>query len=404
MSEPAFTCIVTSSFGLESLVRAEIDALGVSGARTLDRRVIFTGTARDIARCNICLRVADRVLIEATEIPAPDFDSLYEGIRSLPWRDLLARGAAVTVNARSVKSRLSAIPSIQSVAKRAILDGLTGRRARATGTGGTGPHHDRGPRLPETGPSYDVEVMLNADRASICLDTTGPGLHKRGYRKGTGEAPLRENLAAGLVALSRWEPPRPFTDPMCGAGTIPIEAALRAAGIAPGQGRAFAAEQWPLIPGRAWQDARAEARAREHRDADIHLEASDSDPRMVALARRNAEAAGVEGLIGFRVADIQGMTPAGEHGCMICNPPYGERLGDEREVQELARALAGLFERASTWSLFVLSGREDFQKLFGARADRNRKLYNGNIRCWYYQYYRPLRPQRGDAPSVSHPH
>ncbi len=389
MSEPDFTCVVTSSFGLESIVRAEIDALGVRGARTLDRRVIFTGTARDVARCNVCLRAADRVLIQAAEIPAPDFDSLYEGIRSLPWRDLLAQDAAVTVKARSAKSRLTAIPSIQSVAKRAILDGLTGRRGR---TGGPGAPRDQGPRLPETGPAYDVEVMLNADRAAICLDTTGPGLHKRGYRRGTGEAPLRENLAAGLVALSRWEPPRPFADPLCGAGTIPIEAALRAARIAPGRGRAFAAERWPLVPARVWKDAREEARAGERRDPGIRIEASDRDPRMVALARRNAEAAGVEDLVAFRVAAVQGITPAGERGCMICNPPYGERLGDAREVEELAAALAGVFERAATWSLFVLSGREDFQKLFGARADRNRKLYNGNIRCWFYQYFRPLRP------------
>jgi putative N6-adenine-specific DNA methylase len=400
VSEPAFTCLVTSSFGLEAVVRAEIDAMGIRGARTEDRRVVFTGTAFDVARCNIGLRTADRVLIQAVEFAAPDFDSLYEGIRSAPWRDLLAPHAAVTVNARSVKSRLTAIPSVQSVAKRAILDGLTGRRARSSGPGQAGRSgHGAGVRLPETGPSYDVEVILRADRAAVCIDTTGPGLHKRGYRRGAGEAPLRENLAAGLVALSRWEPPRPFADPLCGSGTIPIEAALRAAGIAPGLGRSFAAEGWPLIPARAWRDAREQARARERRDPGVRIHASDRDPGMVAIARVNAEAAGVADMIRFRTGSLQGFSPEGTHGCMICNPPYGERLGNERDVQELAQALAAVYQGASTWSLFVLSGREDFQQLFGARADRNRKLYNGNIRCWYYQYFRPLRDRHHLAPN-----
>ena len=400
MSEPVFTCIVTSSFGLESIVRAEIEAMGIPGARTEDRRVLFSGTSRDVARCNIGLRTADRVLIQAGEFSAPDFDSLYEGIRSAPWRDLLSPHAAVTVNARSVKSRLTAIPSIQSVAKRAILDGLSGRRARASGARTVGAAGDAaGARLLETGPSYDVEVILHADRAAICIDTTGPGLHKRGYRRETGEAPLRENLAAGLVALSRWEPPRPFADPLCGSGTIPIEAAFSAADIAPGLGRSFAAERWPLIPARAWSDAREQARARERRALDLRIEASDRDPRMVDIARRNAEAAGVGELIRFRTASVQGFSPEGTHGCMICNPPYGERLGDEREVREIARALAAFYQRESTWSLFVLSGREDFQRLFGVRAARNRKLYNGNIRCWYFQYFRPLRPHKAPAES-----
>jgi putative N6-adenine-specific DNA methylase len=403
VGEPVFTCMATSSFGLESIVRAEVDALGIPGARTEDRRVLFSGTALDMARCNISLRAADSVLIQAAEFAAPDFDSLYEGIRGIPWRDLCAPHAAVTVNARSAKSRLTAIPAIQSVSKRAIMDALSGSRPRAPARGPASPAgraaRTEGVRVPETGPPCDVEVILHADRAAVCIDTTGPGLHKRGYRQGAGEAPLRENLAAGLVALSRWAPPRPFADPLCGSGTIPIEAALSAAGIAPGLGRSFAGETCPLIPAKAWRDAREQARAGELRDPDIHIEASDRDSRVVALARRNAAAAGVDALIRFRTADVRDYSPEGTHGCVICNPPYGERLGGEREVQEITRALEALYRRASTWSLFVLSGREDFQRLFGARADRNRKLYNGNIRCWCYQYFRPPRP--GGAPAGS---
>jgi putative N6-adenine-specific DNA methylase len=380
VSEVLYTCIAAATFGLESVVRVELENLGIRGARAADRRVFFEGSARDIARSNLGLRTADRVLIQLAEYPAPDFDALYEGVRAVPWKDLLGARAAVDVAARSVKSRLTATPSIQSVVKRAIIDALRGTR------GAERPLD----RMEETGTRYDVEVALHSDQASICLDTTGPGLHKRGYRIAAGEAPLRENLAAALVLLSRWECPRPFVDPFCGSGTIPIEAALVAANIAPGIGRSFAAEAWPLIPAAIWKEAREQARAEEGPRAPTGIVGSDRDGGMIRLAAENARAAGVSQMIRFRQAPLQELALEGDFGCMVCNPPYGVRQGERSEVEMLYRAMGTLFRGLPTWSLFALSSREDFQKLFGARASRNRKLYNGNVRCWYYQYFGPL--------------
>jgi len=369
-----YSCAAAASFGLESVVRSEIEGLGIDGTRVEDRRVVFEATARDIARCNIWLRAADRVLIQVSEFPAPDFDALYEGIRAVPWRDLLAPFPAVTVDARSAGSKLTAAPSLQSVAKKAIVDAMTGSATR----------------MPETGPRYDVQLSLQKDRATVSLDTTGPGLHKRGYRRHTGDAPLRENLAAALVLLSRWDPSRPFADPVCGSGTIAIEAALQAANIAPGLGRRFAAEDWPLFPVPLWSEVRASARDAQVRTVNAGIDSSDRDPAMVKAAAANAAAAGVAELIRFRTAPLESFSPTVEFGCLVCNPPYGERLGSVREAQELARVMGSLRHRAPTWSFFVLSALEDFQRCFGARASRNRKLYNGNIRCWYYQYFGPL--------------
>ena len=240
-----YACAASASFGLESVVRSEIERLGIGGTRVEDRRVLFDATAQDIARCNIRLRAADRVLIQVGDFHAPDFDALYEGIRALPWRELLAPSPAVTVDGRSVASKLTAVPSLQSVTKKAIIDALGGTKSgRSLRTVRGRP----GPWIPETGPRYDVLISLHRDRAVVTLDTTGPGLHKRGYRRHVGEAPIRENLAAALVLLSRWDASRPLADPVCGSGTIAIEAALQAANISPGVGRRFSAEDWPLFP------------------------------------------------------------------------------------------------------------------------------------------------------------
>ena len=383
MSEVRYACAAAASFGLEAVVRAELGGLGISETRAEDMRVLFEGTAKDIARCNIGLRTADRVLIRLADFPAGDFDAVYQGVRAVPWRDLLAPDPLVVVQARSVKSRLSATPSLQSVTKKAILDAMSGAKGRAKGgTAATA-------RMEEKGPRYDVELVLRDDKATLSLDTTGPGLHKRGYRGEGGEAPLRENLAAALVFLSRWGPARPFADPLCGSGTIAIEAALVAANIAPGLGRAFAAEAWPLIPAAAWAEAREQARAEERRDVHARILGSDRDSRMTAAAARNAHAAGVSGLVTFRAAPLQSFKAEGDYGCIVCNPPYGERLGTEAEAQGLYREMGELLRTLPTWSLFALSASRDFERHFGARSSRNRKLYNGNLRCWLYQYFGP---------------
>ena len=376
MGEIRYPCAATASFGLESLVRDELSGMGISVIRTEDRRVLVEASAAEIARGNLRLRTADRVLLQVAEFPAADFDALFEGVRSAPWRDMLGPAPAVTVNARSTRSRLTAVPTIQAVTKKAIVDSLRGRKG--------------GGRLEESGPACDVEVEIRADRATVSLDTTGPGLHKRGYRRAAGAAPLRETLAAALVILSRWEPPRPFADPLCGSGTIPIEAALLADNAAPGMGRTFAAEAWPCLPAAAWAEERDRARAAARRGSGVRIFGSDRDPRMVELAGRNARAAGVEDLVRFRAAPLSDFRADGDYGCMVCNPPYGERLGDQGQAEALYREMGRLYQALPTWSLFALSAREDFPRTFGQRASRNRKLYNGNIRCWFFQYFGPL--------------
>lgn len=362
-------------------MRSELESLGVEGARAEDMRVVFAASESDVARCNIGLRAADRVLIEAASFPAADFDALYEGVRAVPWRELLSPAPSVTVDARSVRSRLTAVPAVQSVTKKAIVDAVSG--------GGRG--HPA--RMAESGPHYDVQVVIHKDQASVCLDTTGPGLHKRGYRREKGEAPLRENLAAALVLLSRWDASRPFADPLCGSGTIAIEAAMIAGHVAPGAGRSFAAEQWPLIPPAVWKEAREEAHAAVLPVGELLIDASDRDPGMRGVAERNARAAGVAERIRFRAQALEAFQSDSDYGCLVCNPPYGERLGDEETAHRLYGSMGDLHRRLPTWSFFALSAREDFQRSFGERATRNRKLYNGNLRCWFYQYFGPL-PRR----------
>jgi len=373
----SFTLEAAASFGLEALVRDELQNLGARVLSTEDRRVVFEGTARDIARCNLGLRTADRVWLRLGEFPAATFDELYEGVRAFSWKDILPASAAVDVLARSSKSRLTSVPSIQSVSKRALVDALLGKGRP-------------GARMEETGVRHDVEIVLRQDRASVLLDTSGQGLHKRGYRSETGPAPLRENLAAALVTLSRWDPARPFADPLCGSGTIAIEAALAACSAAPGLNRGFAGEDIPLLPASDWQAAREEARSAVKAPAGLVIEASDHDAGVVEAARANARAAGVLQHIRFRKRSLDAFQSPGNYGCMVCNPPYGERLGDPREVAELSRRLGLLSRQLPTWSFFILTGSPDFPKLFGAPASRNRKLYNGNIRCWLYQYFGPL--------------
>ena len=333
------------------------------------------------AATSVCERPTG-LWLKLAEFPASDFDDLYEGVRGIAWKDLLPPRAAVDVHARSARSRLAAVPSIQSVSKKAIVDSLLGARR-----GGTA-------RVEETGPGCTVEIALQSDRVSVLLDTSGAGLHKRGYRAEAGPAPLRENLAAALVMLSRWDPSRPFADPLCGSGTIPIEAALTARGSAPGINRPFAAEALPIVPAGAWNEAREEARAMEKRGAGTIIEASDRDGAMVEVARRNAKKAGVQDCIRFTTRPLDAFRSPGEYGCLVCNPPYGERLGDSREVEKLSRDMGLLFRRLPTWSFFALTGSTDFPRFFGGRPSRNRKLYNGNIRCYLYQYFGPLPDRR----------
>lgn len=384
---PRFDLIATTTFGLENVVSRELRQLGYEDCRVSDGKVLFSGDEQDIARCNLWLRSADRVLIRVGEFPAPDFGALFDQTIALPWADLLPVDARFPVKGRSVRSRLHAVPKVQAVTKKAIVESLKKTHNRF--------------RFDETGAEYAIEVSLLKDVATLTIDTTGPGLHKRGYRQVVGTAPLRETMAAGLIQLSFWNPERPLIDPFCGSGTIPIEAALIGRRMAPGLQRSFAAEDWQWFDRAVWKDARTEARDLRKRDLPAPIMAFDHDPGAIRLSQRGATEAGVGGSIRFSCQEVSDLKTSLDYGCVVTNPPYGERLGDNEEVEAVYRVMGEAFAALDTWSIYVLTSYRAFEKHFGRRADRRRKLYNGRLECQYYQYQGPPPPRNEEPVSVS---
>jgi putative N6-adenine-specific DNA methylase len=370
--EQSLQLIATAAFGLESVVAREVRALGYSPVQVENGRVTFAGDAAAVPRANLWLRTADRVLVKLGAFPAGDFEALFAGTLALPWSDWLPPDAAFPVAGQAVQSALHSVPAVQSVVKKAIVEHLRQKTRTAY--------------LPESGPVYPVSVSLRRDVALLTLDTTGRGLHKRGYRREAGPAPLKETLAAGLLLLSRWRPDQPLVDPCCGSGTIPIEAALLGRNLAPGLHRRFAAERWSQLPAALWEEAREEARALADRSVELSLTGYDLQPAAVALARRHAEQAGVAADLAFAAQDLARLRlPAGP-GQVICNPPYGERLGEVTEAEALYVALGRLRKNAPGWSFAVLTAHPEFEHFFGRRANRARKLYNGRLECQYLQF------------------
>ncbi len=372
---PQFDLIATSTFGLENVVARELTNLGYQEIRTSDGRVDFRGDERDIARCNLWLRSADRVLIRVGEFPAPDFGALFDQTLELPWHELLPVDAKIPVNARCVRSKLHAVPKVQGAVKKAIIESLKRKFNRF--------------RFDETGAEFSVEVSILRDVATLTIDTTGDGLHKRGYREFSGAAPLRETMAAGLIQLSYWNRERLLIDPFCGSGTIPIEAALIGRNIAPGLNRSFVAEDWPWLDRALWKEVRAEAKAARLPKLPEPVLGFDHDPAAIRLSERSATEAGVISDIRFRDQEVSALKSTREFGCIICNPPYGERLGDAEEVDAVYREMGRVFSALPTWSIYVLTSNRRFEKHFGRRAPRRRKLYNGRLECQYYQYPGP---------------
>lgn len=363
--------IAVCAFGLESIVAHELRSLGYTDLTVENGKILFPGTDEDIARCNIWLRTADRVLIQMGAFQALDFEELFQGVRVIPWEEMIPLHGVMHVTGRSVKSKLASVPDCQSVTKKAIVEAMKRRHQVA--------------RFPETGPVYRIEVSIHNDRAAITLDTTGEGLHKRGYRKKAGEAPLRETLAAAMVYLSRWKAEMPLADPLCGSGTIPLEAALMGLNVAPGLSRQFAAEEWPHIPSALWTKVRRDATA-ARKALPLKIYASDRDTEMIRIARGNGERAGVAGSIRFDTCPVERFAPADAKGMVICNPPYGERIGEKEEVEGLYRRMGETFSGLEGWSFFILSAHPAFERFYGEKAVKNRKLYNGPIRCYLYQY------------------
>lgn len=374
-----YTLIATSSFGIESLVAQELRNLGCHGMTIENGKVIFPGDEKDIARCNIWLRTADRVLIKMAEFKATDYEELFQETQKVRWEEVIPIDGKIHVVGKSVRSRLTSVPDCQAIVKKSIIKSMK-RRYKVD-------------QFPESGPVYKIEISLLKDVGTITIDTTGRGLHKRGYREDTGKAPLRENLAAALVILSRWTPERVLADPLCGSGTIPIEAALIGKNVAPGVNRNFVAETWKHMTKKLWDDVREDARRQEN-NRSFRISASDSDGQVLRKARDNAVNAGVGDLISFQRQQVENFRSPRKYGCLICNPPYGERVGETREVESLYRSLGEVFSRLDSWSFFVLTAHPGFESFFGKKADKNRKLYNGNIKCYFYEYFGPLPPRK----------
>lgn len=374
MNQP-FDLIATTAFGLEAVAKRELQALGYEAAIGDPGRIHFPGDATAICRTNLWLRTADRVLVRVGKFPAADFDALFDTTKALPWAEWIPKDGQFPVIGRSIKSQLSSVPACQRAVKKAIVESLRAAYGLAT--------------LPETGPTYKVEISLLNDQATLTIDTTGPSLHKRGYRLQAADAPLKETLAAAMVQLSFWNPERPFLDPFCGSGTLAIEAALIGRNIAPGINRAFPAESWPQIDVQSWETARLEAKDLQKPLFDERLVGTDIDQGALYAARQNAERAGVADQVHFQHRPFASLASQRKFGCLVTNPPYGERIGEERELQELYESIPAVLRGLPTWSHFILTAYPNFQAVIQRSADRRRKLYNGRIECIYYQFHGP---------------
>ena len=364
--------IIPTLFGLEGPCGNELRRLGLEGVRGENGRVRCAARPGDIPRVNLNLRTGERVLLAVGEYDAPDFDTLFEGCRALPWEDFIPKDGAFPVKGYSLNSQLHAVPACQAVLKKAVAARLGEKYGLET--------------LPETGALYQIQFSILHDHVTLMLDTTGPGLHKRGYRAVGVAAPLRETLAAALVLLSRYRGRDPFCDPFCGSGTIPIEAALIAKNRAPGLDRSFSAQKWRWLDSGLWLEAAGEAMDKEYHGA-YDIWGGDVDPKAVAIARSNAEKAGVADTVRFSVADAAAFRRDEPHGRIVTNPPYGERILEKKEAEGLYRAF-GQAVRAlpAGWEISVLSSHTEFERTFGRTADKKRKLYNGMLKCDLFTY------------------
>lgn len=376
--------VATCLFGLEKLLGEELDALGVKRLETIDGRIVFEGEEADIPRLNIGLRCAERVFILMGDFAAPTFDALFEGTKALPWEEWIGKNDAFPVSGHSIKSALTSIPACQKIVNKALAD----RLGAAYGL----------KWLPQdSGVTYAVEFFLLKDRAMLLIDTSGAALHKRGYRPHANAAPLRETLAAAMVLSARPREDVLIWDPFCGSGTIAIEAAMILTNRAPGLNRSFAAEQFARLPAPMWEAAREAARAAIKTESSCEVWASDLDEEALDLTYENALRAGVEEYLNIFSADARQIEKPDRRGTILCNPPYGERLMTPEEVEQLYREMGQHFAGFDPWQIYVLTSHEGFEKLYGHRADKIRKLYNGMIPCYLYQFFKPAAARQNEA-------
>jgi len=388
LNHQSFDLIAACAFGLEAVVRRELDGLGIQATIGESGRIHFQGDASTVCQTNLWLRTADRVLIRVAEFPAADFEALFETTKQICWSELLPPDAAFPVTGRSIKSTLTSVPACQRAVKRAIVDAL--RRDHQT------------EELPETGPEYKIDIAILKDVATLTLDTTGRSLHRRGYRTHISQAPLKETLAAAMVLLSFWRSGRPLIDPFCGSGTIPIEAARIGRNMAPGRHREFACEAWSDFPADMWQAAREAADTAVLEPLEEKLLGSDIDHRALKAARENAERAGVASDIHFQAMSMQSVTSKRRFGCLVTNPPYGQRIGRDYDLELLYQTIPNVLRKLPTWSHYFLTAFPGFERTLGRTADRRRKLYNGRIECTYFQYHGP-KPVTGKGVEPNNP-
>jgi putative N6-adenine-specific DNA methylase len=377
-----YQLIATAAMGLESIVAKEVRSLGYE-CEVENGKVIFTGDESAIARCNLWLRTADRIKIKVAEFKAFTFDELFEKTKALPWENYLPEDAEFPVIGKSVKSKLFSVSDCQAIVKKAVVERMK-------------KHYRRNTWFEESGALYRIEVALLKDVATITIDASGQGLHKRGYRVDQGEAPLKETLAAALVLLTNWKPDRPFLDPFCGSGTIPIEAALIGQNIAPGFNREFVSEGWNWITEKVWDDARTEVEDLANYDQPLDISGSDIDHRMVKIAQENAFEAGLGDIIQFKQMQVKDISIKKEYGVIVGNPPYGERLGDKKAVENMYKEMGQAFAKLDTWSIYMLTSNENFEQLYGKPATKKRKLFNGFIRTDLYQYWGKKPPRNNE--------
>ena len=368
-----FEIVVPTLLGVEAITAREIRGLGYETTDVSDGRITFKGDFSAVARANIWVRSGDRVLIKVGEFKAVTFDELFEKSKNLPWSEWLPKDAKFPIKGFSFKSALFSTSDCQSIIKKSIVASMQKSYNMNW--------------FPETGDLYQLQFSIMRDIVTIMIDTTGQGLHKRGYRPQANEAPIKETLAASMVSLSGWRPDKPFADPFCGSGTFPIEAALIARNIAPGLHRSFAAQKISAIPKEVWTKAKEEANSVIKKDISLDITASDIDENAIYLTKLNSKYAGVDKDIKAFKRPLSEFKSDSEKGTLMCNPPYGERLGDIEEAEKLYKELGEIYKNLNNWALFAITSNESFETLFGKKADKKRKLYNGMIKCNFYQYF-----------------
>ncbi len=368
-------------FGLEAVLKRELTDLGCEITKVEDGKVTYTGDENTCARANVFLRTTERVLLKVGSFHAETFDELFENTKQLPWEEYLPKDAKFWVaKANSVNSKLFSPSDIQSIMKKAMVERMKMKYKQDW--------------FEENGASYPLRVTILKDEVTVCIDTSGESLHKRGYRRLTSKAPITETLAAALIMLTPWNKDRLLVDPFCGSGTIPIEAAMIGAKIAPGMNRNFLAESWSnLVPQESWAKAKQEAEGLMNKEAELSVQGYDLDGEIIKAARQNARWAGVDHLIHFQQKPLKELSSNKKYGFIITNPPYGERLEEKKELPELYKEMGRVFKALDSWSYFIITGYEDAQKYIGSQADKNRKIYNGMMKTYFYQYMGPKPPR-----------